>query len=127
LKIITALSAKGGLFITCAARLSEPSDAWSLKNLIAEQGEMERPRVGQAHLYTLDLTIPATTGRNGTTTSWSGVWANIARARNYRLLFHNMHHRSITDAKSVAAYDLSNYDGVLAFGEVIRDLYLSRG
>lgn len=27
----------------------------------------------------------------------------------------------------MAAYDLSNYDGVLAFGTVIRDLYLSRG
>jgi spore maturation protein CgeB len=45
----------------------------------------------------------------------------------YRLLFHDTHHRSITDAASMAAYDLSHYDGVLAFGNVIRDLYLETG
>jgi hypothetical protein len=27
----------------------------------------------------------------------------------------------------MAAYDLSNYDGVLAYGNVIRDIYLSEG
>jgi spore maturation protein CgeB len=50
------------------------------------------------------------------------------RARNgYRLLFHDTHHRSVTDPGSMAAYDLRNYDGVLAFGEAIRDIYLRNG
>ena len=40
------------------------------------------------------------------------------------LLFHDTHHRSVTDPQSMAAYDLEHYDGVLAFGDVIRDLYL---
>jgi spore maturation protein CgeB len=46
---------------------------------------------------------------------------------HYRLLFHDTHHRSITDSESIAAYALEHYDGVLAFGNVIRDLYRSRG
>lgn len=50
-----------------------------------------------------------------------------AHTRGYRVLFHGTHHRSITDPNSMAAYDLSHYGGVLAFGKVIRDLYLARG
>jgi spore maturation protein CgeB len=51
------------------------------------------------------------------------------RSRNpgYRLLFHDTHHRSLTDRQSMADYDLRHYDGVLAFGAVIRDLYLAKG
>ena len=46
---------------------------------------------------------------------------------HYRLLFHDTHHRSVTDQSGMAAYDLSGYDGVLAFGQIIRDLYLKEG
>jgi spore maturation protein CgeB len=45
----------------------------------------------------------------------------------YKLLFHDTHHRSVTDPGSMAAYDLSGYDGVLAFGGAIRDVYERRG
>jgi spore maturation protein CgeB len=48
-------------------------------------------------------------------------------AGGYRLLFHDTHHRAVTAPKDMAAYDLRHYDGVLAFGQVIRDLYLDRG
>lgn len=50
-----------------------------------------------------------------------------SRHQEYRLLFHDTHHRAFTDSQSVARYDLQHYDGVLAFGEVIRDLYLTKG
>ncbi|MBI2399834.1 MAG: glycosyltransferase [Deltaproteobacteria bacterium] len=50
-----------------------------------------------------------------------------ARSTSFKLFFHDTHHRSLTEPESMEAYDLSNYDGVLAFGEVIRDLYLRRG
>jgi spore maturation protein CgeB len=33
----------------------------------------------------------------------------------------------VTEPQSMAEYDLRHYDGVLAFGRVIRDLYLERG
>ena len=42
----------------------------------------------------------------------------------FKLLFHDTHHRSITDKKNMGDYDLSNYDGVLAYGKVIRDIYV---
>ncbi|WMJ73377.1 glycosyltransferase [Cytophagaceae bacterium ABcell3] len=41
----------------------------------------------------------------------------------YKLLFHDTHHRIISDKEAMAAYDLSQYDGVLAYGEVIRKIY----
>ncbi len=43
------------------------------------------------------------------------------------LLFHDTHHRGVTDPEAMARFDLSGYDGVLAFGRVLRDLYLARG
>ena len=45
----------------------------------------------------------------------------------YVLLFHDTHHRSVSAPSEIAAYDLSRYDGVLAFGEVIRQRYVDAG
>jgi spore maturation protein CgeB len=42
----------------------------------------------------------------------------------YILLFHDTHHRSLSDSKSMSKIDLTEYDGVLAFGEVIREIYV---
>ena len=54
----------------------------------------------------------------------------IARLGKYRathpavrLLFHDTHHRAVTAPDEMSAYDLTNYDGVLAYGEVLRELY----
>jgi spore maturation protein CgeB len=49
------------------------------------------------------------------------------RSAGQRLLFHDTHHRSVTTPRSTTAYDLRHYDGVLAYGSVIRDVYLERG
>ena len=46
------------------------------------------------------------------------------RSRHFKLLFHDTHHRSVTEPESMAMYDLSHYDGVLAFGETVREVYL---
>jgi spore maturation protein CgeB len=53
----------------------------------------------------------------------------MARGRGgrFRLFFHDTHHRAVTAPEDMAKYDLRHYDGVLAFGRVIRDLYLERG
>jgi spore maturation protein CgeB len=50
-----------------------------------------------------------------------------ARANGFRLLFHDTHHRSVTRPDEMRRYDLSHYDGVLAFGERIRQRYLDEG
>src|SRR3546814_18356063 len=42
----------------------------------------------------------------------------------YRLLFHDTHHRATTDPGAMAANDYSGFDGILAFGEILRETYL---
>jgi len=49
------------------------------------------------------------------------------RRGDYTLFFHDTHHRMVTDWRSMSRYDLGNYDGVLAYGRVLRELYESRG
>jgi spore maturation protein CgeB len=49
------------------------------------------------------------------------------RHGGYSLLFHDTHHRSVSEPASLAAYDLDGYDGVLAFGAAVRERYLERG
>lgn len=55
------------------------------------------------------------------------IGAHRARHDGYRLLFHDTHHRAVTAPEEMARYDLSDYDGVLASGEVIRRAYLEHG
>jgi spore maturation protein CgeB len=43
------------------------------------------------------------------------------------LLFHDTHHRAATAPEEIERFDLSHYDAVLAFGQVIRDRYVERG
>jgi spore maturation protein CgeB len=52
--------------------------------------------------------------------------AHRARGHRYTLLFHDTHHRAVTAPHELARYDLGHYDGVLAFGRVVRDLYRER-
>src|SRR5690606_15330583 len=64
---------------------------------------------------------------------WNEPWlvAALGRARarggRFRLLFHDTHHRAVSDAAGLYAFDLGAYDGVLAFGEAIREIYAARG
>jgi spore maturation protein CgeB len=55
------------------------------------------------------------------------VGEHRARHGGYRLLFHDTHHRAGTAPEEMERVDLSGYDGVLAYGEVIRRIYLERG
>ena len=55
------------------------------------------------------------------------VGEHHAKHPGYRLFFHDSHHRSATAPAEMARFDLRNYDGVLAFGRVVRDLYLENG
>ena len=41
----------------------------------------------------------------------------------FTLLFHDTHHRAVSDPAAIRAFDLSGYDGVLAFGEALAAVY----
>jgi spore maturation protein CgeB len=120
----------------------EPRDAWSVQNLVGDHGvaaiaEFHRafPRLSSTRydLNTLDLDEELDDADVVIVHEWNDhelvrrIGAHRARNRDYRLFFHDTHHRAATDPDAMAAYDLSHYDGVLAYGGVIRDLYRSRG
>lgn len=43
---------------------------------------------------------------------------------NFRLLFHDTHHRAVTDKAGMKKFDFTNYDGIIVYGKVIKDIYL---
>jgi spore maturation protein CgeB len=55
------------------------------------------------------------------------IGRNRARAGTYSLLFHDTHHRAVSASRDLGRLALDAYDGILAFGEVLRELYLRRG
>ncbi len=120
----------------------EPQGAWSRTNLVAEAGpgaveEFHRVLPGltsrtydpagidlDAELQGADLVLvhdwnePALIGAIG---------EHHRRHPDNLLLFYDAHHRAVTAPEQLAAFDLSGYDGALAFGRVIADLYLRHG
>ncbi len=120
----------------------EPEDAWSVRNLLEEHGAEPIARFHQAYptlrstrynLETLDLDEALDSADLVLVHEWNdrGLVGRLgehrARTNTYRLLFHDTHHRAVTERESMAAYDLRHYDGVLAYGQVLRELYLAEG
>ena len=48
---------------------------------------------------------------------------SLKRELGFRALFHDTHHRAYTNPREVLRFPLSEFDGVLAFGEAIRKIY----
>jgi spore maturation protein CgeB len=121
-------------------RVHEPLDGWSRANLVVDHGREAILDVQQAfpHLRSTsyDAAEPDVPGLTEGADlvivhEWSdpSLVAEVGRHRaagGYRLLFHDTHHRAVSAPSEMARYDLRHYDGVLAFGRVIRDLYLER-
>jgi spore maturation protein CgeB len=119
----------------------EPKGGWSLTNLLASHGEASlaafrsaypeiAPRTYEtrsdveAAIETADLVIVH---------EWTEPWvvAAIGQARRkdgrFTLLFHDTHHRAVSDPATMKAYELESYDGVLAFGETLAEVYRGWG
>ena len=124
-------------------RVYEPNNNWSLENLKKEtqQGDplQDFQRIYpdlHTHFYDLvklDLDEVLADADLVLVHEWSDhnlvhrIGAHKARGARYKLLFHDTHHRAVTKPQEMAAYDLKHYDGVLAFGNVLRKLYLENG
>ncbi len=135
--IVRALQARGH-----EVRAFEPAAGWSRTQLLADQGEIALRRFArqfpdlQPHAYgpqELDLDGALEGADVVLVHEWNepALIARIGRHRRnggrYRLLFHDTHHRSVTDADAMQALDLEGYDGVLAFGAAVREAYLRQG
>lgn len=123
-------------------RIYEQKNAWSLVNLVAEYGRKPIKAFHKAYprlnsicydIKSLDLDKALSGADMVIVHEWNDhklvslIGEHRAVSGDYCLLFHDTHHRAITDPASISSYDLQHYDGVLAFGNVLRDIYLSEG
>lgn len=119
----------------------EPADGWSLTNLRADGGaailnEAAALVPGAAvRCYdedSLDLDA-ATDGADvvivheWTSPTLVAALGRQRRTASYRLLFHDTHHRAVSAPAEMNILDLDGYDAVLAFGEILREVYMRRG
>jgi len=125
-----------------SVQVFEPHDAWSVQNLVADAGaaalEGFKPYypaipVQRYELGELDLEAALEHTHLVIVHEWSPpelvqrIGAQRAGGASFRLLFHDTHHRMLTAPEELAGLDFSGYDGVLAFGEVLRQQYQLRG
>jgi spore maturation protein CgeB len=134
--VVSELLARGH-----AVDVFEPADGWSRRCLVADHGEaplrefeQRFPRL-RSHAFDadqLDLDIALDGADVVLVHEWNppSLVARIGehrRGKHYRLLFHDTHHRSVTAPEEMAQFDFRDYDGVLAFGEAVREQYRQRG
>jgi spore maturation protein CgeB len=119
----------------------EPAQGWSRRNLVNEQGQAQLARFhdkfpeldvrlyGEAPdldrmLHGADLVLVH---------EWTApeliaaIGAVRKRGARFTLLFHDTHHRGVSDPEAMRRLDLSGYDGVLAFGESLAQVYRGAG
>ncbi|MYZ49357.1 CgeB family protein [Propylenella binzhouense] len=120
----------------------EPRDGWSRANLVADHGagalagyEAAFPGLRPV-LYdpaAMDLEAMVDGADLAVVHEWNepALVNRLGRLRaaggRFRLLFHDTHHRAVTRPEEMGRFDLSGYDGVLAFGAAIGEIYRRRG
>jgi spore maturation protein CgeB len=125
-----------------AVQVFEPRDAWSVQNLVADVGASALEdfrahyppiRVQRYELAQLDLEKALEHTHLVLVHEWNApelvqrIGALRARGAGFRVLFHDTHHRMLTAPEELEGVDFSGYDGVLAFGDVLRQRYQQRG
>jgi spore maturation protein CgeB len=120
----------------------EPEDGWSRRNLVQDAGpraieefETRFPEL-VSRTYAagkLDLRRELADADLVLVHDWNepelvaAIGSDHRANPDYALLFYDAHHRAATAPEQLAALELSAYDAVLAFGALIRDLYLEHG
>lgn len=119
----------------------EPEDGWSRANLLESQGHAAIDRFDRdfpelsSQSYGRDFDHEA--ALDGADVVVVHEWTDPAlvkrigdirrRGGRFLLLFHDTHHRAVSDEEAIAEMVLCDYDGVLAFGETLRRRYEDRG
>ena len=120
----------------------EDRNAWSVRNLIADQGPSALTRVYDVYPQlrivrydrsVLDLDEALAGAHMVFVHEWNDpelvfrVAAHRRQHDSYRLFFHDTHHRSVTDSEALPSTALQHFDAVLVYGESIREIYVRRG
>jgi spore maturation protein CgeB len=117
----------------------QPIDGWSVKHLIQAHGQKPLRKFRAIYpglksidysLENLDVEAALQDADLVIVHEWNDPElvrrVGDCRARHgFVLLFHDTHHRMVTDHEAMRRYQLKDYDGVLAYGRVLRNLYLS--
>ncbi len=115
----------------------EPQGAWSLVNLLADAGDEGLDTFRAAYPELTSTAFPPNADLAELTHGadlvivheWNdpalvaALGRQRARGARFTLLFHDTHHRAVSDAQAITAFDLDGYDGVLAFGETLSQVY----
>lgn len=136
--LMSALARRGHEVLSYEARRS-----WSVEHLLAEQGPAPIVRFARAYpeveVRSYDLEAPDLTEEVEAATAtadavlvheWNApaLVAAVGEVRRrgdaFPLLFHDSHHRAWSDPRAISAFDLGAFDGVLAFGHALREIYL---
>jgi spore maturation protein CgeB len=122
----------------------EPRGGWSLRNLLGDHGVAPVVEFARAYpeiaVRDYDSASPALEASLASAVAGADVvvvheWtdpgvanlvARLARRAGAAVLFHDTHHRPWSDPESIARFDLDAFDGVIAFGEVLREVYRDR-
>jgi len=119
----------------------EPEDGWSRQNIVRDQGPDALHRFGRDFPGLVSIAYGAAFPHEEVVAGADVVivheWTDPALVRRigsirrdggaFTLLFHDTHHRAASATPEIAALDLEDYDGVLAFGETLRERYLRAG
>ena len=119
----------------------EPNDGWSRLNALQDGGEATlhdaASLIPGVRLRGYGASLDPEEALEGADLVVVHEWnppaliARIGRCRaegaRFKLLFHDTHHRAITAPEELALFELDGFDGVLAFGEVLREIYVKRG
>ena len=131
--VATELLARGH-----AVRIFEPSDGWSLHNLREQGGDgvvkafhATYPRLGSNFYDPITLDLDEALGDADVVIAheWNDagflqrLGDHRARTCAYKLLFHDAPHRFLAKPLEVRARALSNFDGVLAASDALRQMY----
>lgn len=122
------------------AQVWEPKDGWSYRNWKEATGESGLREFREAYpmlepnFYDEETDLESVVSKADLVLvhEWNdpdlvGRLGELKSRHGFTLLFHDTHHRSVTAPEEIARYDLSEYDGVLAFGEFVKQLYLENG
>lgn len=119
----------------------EPAGAWSLDNLLADHGEdglaAFRAAYPELDSHAIDPEADPAPLVDGADLVIVHEWnapalvAALGRLRasgsRFTLLFHDTHHRAVSEPEAMRSFDLSGYDGILAFGETLAEVYRGWG
>ena len=130
------------LYLGNRVTVLEPAKGWSRDHLVKEQGAAALDAFHVAYPALRSVTYDAASPRLEQLLDellddadvvlvheWTDprlsklVGEHRQRTGGYRLFFHDTHHRLVSEPEAMDKFDLSGYDGVLAFGEILRDMY----